>query len=646
VTLYKGHLGVGVTEPSGQLELAGDERIQEYPPRALTGYETLVEGHGVFCASASSDLGLSYTNPYDAFSKATSVWITADNSYSSGLATNVNTFQGVNGAWLKLKLPYKINLKRFKIQGRNGSNERFIDAILYASTDDNNWDQLRSIEMPASYDYATGVDFDAPNTSKYYNYFLIQITKVQTGTGQANYANIGEWKLFGTPGPTTLDKGSLTLGRSLDVPRVSRYDVDTETPRPEKLLVDFDTTHKLAPHYENAGNIHDEAGVLDSSGQRNHGSFFGGTHYSWADKAFVFDGSQDFILTSGVPTATGSGNFTHAVSMWFKLNTIPGSGASRVLWGMVGENDGTDGSPSSYSAPHSVVNASGNISWAMWGNDLYNQTAVVANRWYHCVWTYSGGTTGRKMFLDGVEQTFQQAQTAALNMVNATSRLTIGIYPHDLATSSLDGYVSNFKLYDVGLEPSEVQKLYRLGRNGRSMVISDTAVGIGKVPEAQLDVRGDISCSAMYTGLVASLYNNNVSFGVGYTNMTWRADGNAGFNYGNIITPGEAEIRLPHKGVYRIYMKMNSQETSSTNGTVTIHLEFLNEAQNGWSLYQRSERYESAWSGGHELNFSFHCDTTRGFRWRFRFQNTCNNTWDTLDYTNATWNRTLIFKIA
>jgi len=27
VTLYKGHLGVGVTEPSGQLELAGDERI-------------------------------------------------------------------------------------------------------------------------------------------------------------------------------------------------------------------------------------------------------------------------------------------------------------------------------------------------------------------------------------------------------------------------------------------------------------------------------------------------------------------------------------------------------------------------------------------------------------------------------------------
>src|SRR5210317_2406954 len=69
VTLYKGHLGVGVTEPSGQLELAGDERIQEYPPRGLTGYETLVEGHGVFCASVSSYYtpgGSSFT-PFSAF---------------------------------------------------------------------------------------------------------------------------------------------------------------------------------------------------------------------------------------------------------------------------------------------------------------------------------------------------------------------------------------------------------------------------------------------------------------------------------------------------------------------------------------------------------------------------------------------------
>jgi hypothetical protein len=41
--------------------------------------------------------------------------------------------------------------------------------------------------------------------------------------------------------------------------------------------------------------------------------------------------------------------------------------------------------------------------------------------------------------------------------------------------------------------------LYRLGRTGRSMVISDTAVGIGKVPEAQLDVRGNINSEGIMT---------------------------------------------------------------------------------------------------------------------------------------------------
>ena len=91
--------------------------------------------------------------------------------------------------------------------------------------------------------------------------------------------------LFGTPGPTTLDKGSLTLGRSLDVPRVSRYDVDTETPRPEKLVVDFDTTVNSSP--------------TDISGKGNHGTFHGTASYSPADKAFKFDGAGATYIING-----------------------------------------------------------------------------------------------------------------------------------------------------------------------------------------------------------------------------------------------------------------------------------------------------------------------------------------------------------
>ena len=90
---------------------------------------------------------------------------------------------------------------------------------------------------------------------------------------------------------------------------------------------------------------------------------------------------------------------------------------------------------------------------------------------------------------------------------------------------------------------------------------------------------------------------------------------------------------------------MNSQD-DVTAGVVTVHLQYMNDANNTWTLYQRAERYEASWSGSHEVNFSFHCDTTVGFKWRFLFQNATNNTWDTLNYDNPTWNRTLIYKIA
>ena len=498
VTLYKGHLGVGVTEPSGQLELAGDERIQEYPPGPMDDYDTHIPGHGVIKAYASTDYEQTPYRSWNAFDKTITTdggnnngWASKDGTWlNDGTTTPVSSladnFDGVECHWLALQLPYEVKPTLVTLQARNDGQvpgEVPAKGRIYGSKDGVTWNQIRSYDIRTEVGTLQASTDNAPipitlTTNEYYTHLLLTVDERYGGSGTARWTGIGELRYFGTPGPTTLDKGSLSLTRSLDVPRVSRYDVDTETPRPEKLVVDFDTTVNSSP--------------TDISGKGNHGVMTSGFSYSAPDKAFEGDSSTGGrrIEVTGVPTATGSGNFTLTVSMWFKLKTIPAVGTSRVLWGMVGENDGTDGSPSSYSAPHAIVDASGNISWAMWGNDIYNQTAIVADRWYHCIWTYSGGTTGRKMILDGVEQTFNIAQTAALNMRNATSRLTIGIYPHDLATSALDGYVSNFKLYNVALEPSEVKKLYNLGRTGRSMVISDTAVGIGKVPEANLDVRG------------------------------------------------------------------------------------------------------------------------------------------------------------
>ena len=59
MTLHKGRLGIGTTEPEGRLAVADEPDpdtygLQEFPPRAMGGDETLIEGHGIFKATSST----------------------------------------------------------------------------------------------------------------------------------------------------------------------------------------------------------------------------------------------------------------------------------------------------------------------------------------------------------------------------------------------------------------------------------------------------------------------------------------------------------------------------------------------------------------------------------------------------------------
>jgi hypothetical protein len=511
VTLYKGHLGVGVTEPSGQLELAGDERIQEYPPRALTGYETLVEGHGVFYASASSEYVSSYA-PWKAFRK---VWDSDDESWASsdntvtketGLpSSTAANFKGILGNWIQLKLPYKIDLHSFKFESRDNVNfapdELPSAGIVYGSNDEVTWDIVHSF---------SGVDYGGvsgtlrpvftvkSNTS--YNTFRLLVTKNyltrSSGSYDIRWAGMGAWRLFGTPGPTTLDKGSLSLGRSLDVPRVSRYDVDTETPRPEKLVLDFDTTVNSTP--------------TDISGKGNHGAFYNmASKYLANEKAFTFDGTNDHISTNEiVPSMAGAQ--PHTMSVWFKPSALGGLQFITCL----GEKDG-GGAERQFSA----IRLDGStLQFWTYSNDLGKNGVITAGVWHHAVAVYVGGATSQStmlMYLNGEKITNWDQDTTDGEVLGFVSpSFALG---EDIGRSSFyfPGQISNPKLYNVALEPSEVKKLYNLGRTGRSMVISDTAVGIGKVPEAQLDVRGSISA----TGTIRS------------KRPMWSAGHKPGYNY-------------------------------------------------------------------------------------------------------------------
>jgi hypothetical protein len=482
----------------GQIEFPGSTVEQEYPPGPMDGHETLIPGHGVFCASATAESNDGTYNSYEAFDgdlRDISAWQpkypTGGDFGTNGIATTQTQFNPgggaalVNGPALIIQFPHKVRITSYNVYARKASDVSYLYANkpksgrVYGSNDGSTWTHVDTFGDWTSWTANTPQTETVTTPGAYNRYALV----VETITYQSQtWAAVGEWKLFGTPGPTTLDKGSLTLGRSLDVPRISRYDVDTETPRPEKLVVDFDTTVNSSP--------------TDISGKGNHGFFGGSSYYSSADKAFILANNPAAVSSASTHyiraelNNSETGNQYHSVSLWFKV--LSGQNSSWRTIFECGEN------PRSGNADISLYVPGGDdkLVFAHGGSSMYTDTLTnLYFRWHHVVLTYDGAN--RKIYLDGA-LIKTQATTTWAGVANMT--LHFGRNNHSNANEGCDCHVSNFKLYwQTALEPSEVQKLYRLGRTGRSMVISDTAVGIGKVPGAQLDVRGNLNVDGVIT---------------------------------------------------------------------------------------------------------------------------------------------------
>jgi hypothetical protein len=218
-----------------------------------------------------------------------------------------------------------------------------------------------------------------------------------------------------------------------------------------------------------------------------------GASYSAPDKAFSFDGTNDHIQVTLNNTA---GAWAHSLSVWVKLDDANANGQAlmgigettarknSVLYIYAGTSASTKELQYANHNPDSLVIPNGNVNF-------------VVGRWYHIVLTTNADTissSNQKMYVDGIEQPTAVVGTASnLTLdLDANDNLFIGKQSEPYSGNYFDGQMSNYKIYNTVLEPSEVKKLYNLGRTGRSMVISDTAVGIGKVPEAQLDVRGSM----------------------------------------------------------------------------------------------------------------------------------------------------------
>ena len=522
-------------------EFPRSKKLIKYPRVALTsasynayenGYKVTVsneEGsHKAYDAfdggKGANSLELWYSGTLSHYSTNDGSAVTSGTNIAPRLDTNTDY-----GEWIGIELPVAIKLRSFHLwQQYNDHNHFPQSSTLYAKRESSDpWTEIyRYDNRTRSLEPDRPEIFDDVDSERFYKHFALVCRRRVQGTNATTGVSLGEWELYGVPEYDPEAHGTDVVVKS--VPNVPNTDL-------------------LQVYYEGknytSGNT-----VQDETANNRHGTL-NGVGFDTEYKAFTFDGGNDYIRRDGIPTPTGSGNFVHTVSMWFKLDSLA---AAYFLWGLTGENDGTDGNPSPNSTPHATVGTNGIISWAIWGNDIANQTAVVANRWYHCVWTYSGGTNGRKMFLNGIEQSFNASQTTALNMVNSTSRLTIGIYPTNLTSNPLKGSVANFRLFNRALTSDEIYQLYAyqkeyFGHGDLSMTLKAGRLGIGtSEPRAVLDVRGDIhgGCPVYFHARRTSGTTASVSG----TLIVWNL---LELGRGGGYDPSSGKFTAPIKGVYK-----------------------------------------------------------------------------------------------
>jgi hypothetical protein len=456
---------------------------------------------------------------------------------------------------------------------------------IWGSNDDVNWtritttptrEEATSNVAGLAFGYDDRLEFKNLDNPNYYKYHAIVADA---------FTRLKDVKLFGirNQGSSTLHDGALTLTKNLDVPRIGPpLDAD-DTPRRDRLVVEYNTST----------NPLEDGLVQDTSGRGNDGVFYGGASYSATEKALVFDGSGDYLEG---PVHNSSGEWLHSVSMWFKRNA---SDSYDVLFHLGQQSTGKTSSMRLFSDNRFRFN--------FYDAEIEASYTVNNGTWYHLAFSYSGGTdiANRKIYLNGTKLavTNNSGTPVVLNLdANEMFTLATQRYPIE---GQMNCDISNFKLYDTALTAEEVKTLYDMGRcdEGHHVVnFSKTRVGIGlgdgEAPQATLDVRGNFYLNnnlvvGRYVGF--SVYRSASTSGSGgEVPVPWNAVWATSEEFtGAGSTDTSGLYRLPYTGayMYSIYgistaaiswtLRLNSSKAAG--GTSTKQIPYNDASAGTWN---------------------------------------------------------------
>jgi hypothetical protein len=394
---------------------------------------------------------------------------------SSNLGTDSGRTATVDGEWIQVQLPYKIQLTTFNIYGQPNTINNFpASGVLYArneTTED--WTSIyvyNDVTISTNHTQAT----HTPTTSTFYNTYALSITKKSDSAGGVS---VGELELFGTPFTANVATGTdVVLHTTPNVPKT-----------------DFSNVYYDGQDYTSM-----PATVADKSGNGVTGTPSGGVGFDTTYKAFTFDGVDDKITAT---LTNPAGAWVHSASMWFKVNSLS---VNRTIYSI---NNDTTGEANR--TPHLLISTNGSLRHAFYGQDSqFGATGtIVPNKWYHISATYSGGATAtsRKVFLNGTELAelyFNPGATSGSLDAHANAILKIGDLPE--GGFPFNGSIANFRLYNQALSADEIWELYAyqkeyFGVSPDVVTLKAGRVGIGtSEPRAVLDVRGGLDVTGSF----------------------------------------------------------------------------------------------------------------------------------------------------
>jgi hypothetical protein len=180
--------------------------VSEQPPAALTGDSTVVDGHGTYKVTSSSEGSEPNFGDWNCFNKvsgSTSAW-SSDQTYDTVtfLHNGTHSIGGIDGEWVKLELPYKSRLRHISLQARADDNTIELAPGTFSiigSNDDSSWTLLKQITGVAASDYSTETQKQfVIDASASYKYYALVVEKIAGGSYAPtnNRTIIGEWRLF------------------------------------------------------------------------------------------------------------------------------------------------------------------------------------------------------------------------------------------------------------------------------------------------------------------------------------------------------------------------------------------------------------------------------------------------------------------